>query len=411
MRKTLLTGVAYVALSTAAFANCPAISVADMQGVAAGAYPQQYELGEFQSAANCTMAFSENPDIAALNGRIRGNGDLGAVSDRLPSEPLVVVPYGSVGKYGGTLDVLSNATEAGTSDFLSVRHVNLVRFSDDLQTIVPNVAKSWTWNDDFTQLTFNLRAGHRWSDGAPFTSADVAFWHDNLLHDKNIFENPKDYVMVGGERMTVETPDATTVIFNLPAPKPGLLAHFATSFAQGFQPKHFLGQFHPDINPDADKMAKDAGFENGYEVIKAYYGNSDWTDTPSPLLSVPDKVGNLPADVIPTLESPHLCDRYDRRSASGGEPVFPSGRCYWSAAALYQRAGRGLHQRQRSADSEAGQRRGGLQIAIRSFGGGSDPVGKSGIRQLFDPVEANCGDAGVFVQPDVSGCGESGDLW
>lgn len=303
MKRFLLSGVALLALPAAALANCPAVSVADPQGVAVGAFPQQYELAEFQSAAGCTMEFSENPDIAALNGKIRGNGNLPPLAERIPSEPLVVVPYDSVGKYGGTLDVLSNATEAGTSDFLSVRHVNFARYSDDLQTIVPNVAKSWEWNDDFTKLTFHLREGHRWSDGEPFTSADVKFWYDNLMMDTNIFESPKDYVLVGGERMTVDTPDATTVVFNLPAPKPGLLAHFATSYAQGFQPKHFLGQFHPDINPDADKLAQSMGFESGYDVIKAYYGNSDWTDTPSPLLAFPDKVAGLPADVVPTLES------------------------------------------------------------------------------------------------------------
>ncbi|MDH5799001.1 MAG: ABC transporter substrate-binding protein, partial [Paracoccaceae bacterium] len=198
---------------------------------------------------------------------------------------------------------LSNANEAGTSDFLSTRHVNLVRYSDDLQTIVPNVAKSWEWNSDYTKLTFHLRKGHKWSDGAPFTSADVKFWYDNLMMDANIFEKPKDYVTVGGERMTVDAPNETTVVFNLPAPKPGLLAHFATHYAQGFQPKHFLGQFHPDINADADKLAQSMGFENGYDAIKAYYGNSDWTDTGSPMLNSADKLANLPAHAVPTLES------------------------------------------------------------------------------------------------------------
>jgi peptide/nickel transport system substrate-binding protein len=216
---------------------------------------------------------------------------------------LVVVPYDSIGHYGGTFDALSNATEAGTSDFLSVRHVNLVRYSDDLQTIVPNVAKSWEWNDDYTQLTFHLRAGHKWSDGQPFTSADVKFWYDNLMMDTNVIEKAKDYVLVGGEPMTVDTPDETTVVFNLPAPKPGLLAHFATSYAQGFQPMHFLGQFHPAINADADALAQSMGFENGYDAIKAYYGNSDWTDTPSPMLNSPDKLAALPGHAVPTLES------------------------------------------------------------------------------------------------------------
>ena len=303
MKKSLFTAVAMVALPIGAYASCPAITVSDMMGVAPGAYPQQYEKAEFEAAAGCTMSMSGNPDSAALNAKIKGNPALPSLAERIPEEPLVVVPYDSIGQYGGTLDVLSNATEAGTSDFLSVRHVNFVRFSDDLQTIVPNIAKSWEWNSDFTKLTFHLRKGHKWSDGAPFTSADVKFYHDNIMLDTNIFEKPKDYITVGGETMTVDTPDATTVVFNLPAPKPGLLAHFATHFAQGFQPKHFLGQFHPDINADADAYAQSLGFENGYDAIKAYYGNSDWTDTPSPLLSRPEIAGNLPMPVIPTLES------------------------------------------------------------------------------------------------------------
>ncbi|MEM8596098.1 MAG: ABC transporter substrate-binding protein [Pseudomonadota bacterium] len=295
--------MALVLLPGVAVAACPAISVSDMGGIELGAYPQQYELEAFQAAAGCTMAFSANPDIEALNGQIAGNPALPPLEERLPSEPLVVVPYDGVGQYGGTLDALSNATEAGTSDFLSVRHVNLVRYADDLETIVPNVATSWEWNDDYTQLTFTLRAGHKWSDGAPFTSADVAFWHDYLMLDENIYETPRDYVLVGGEQMTVETPDDVTVIFNLPAPKPGLLAHFATSYAQGFQPKHFLGQFHPKINADADATAQALGFENGYDAIMAYYGNSDWTDTPTPMLSRPEIVEGLEKHTVPTLES------------------------------------------------------------------------------------------------------------
>ena len=302
-RKLLLGGAVYALLGSAAYAACPAVTVADSMGVAAGAYPGQYELAEFQAAASCELEFSENPAIGELNAQIQGNPDMPALAERLPEEPLVVAPYDSVGKYGGTLDALSNATEAGTSDFMSIRHVNLVRYSDDLQTIVPNVAKSWEWNADFTELTFHLRKGHKWSDGQPFTSADVKFWYDNLEMDPKVYEKPKDYVLVGGERMQVEAPDETTVIFKLPAPKPGLLAHFATHYGQGFQAKHFLGQFHPDINPDADKLAAEMGFENGYDAIKAYYGNSDWMDTATPMLNHPDIVANLPLAAAPTLES------------------------------------------------------------------------------------------------------------
>jgi len=303
MKKLLLSSVAMTAFAGAAMAACPAVTVADPMGVGAGAFPQQYELSEFQTLADCTMEMSDNPDIAAMNSRIRGNPDMPPLADRLPAEPLVVAPYEAIGTYGGTFNGLSNATEAGTSDFMSVRHVNLVRYADDLTTIVPNVAKSWSWNDDFTQLTFVLREGHKWSDGQPFGAEDVEFWYENLALDPNVIESPRDYVLAGGEPMTVDVIDAQTVRFNMPSPKPGFLAHFASHYAQGFQAKHFLGQYHPAINPDADTLAQSLGFENGYALIQAYYGSSDWMDTPTPMLAHPDKVANLPLDAAPTLES------------------------------------------------------------------------------------------------------------
>jgi peptide/nickel transport system substrate-binding protein len=92
------TGLVLIAaqfgLSSAALAaGCPAVTVADMKGVPAGMYPQQYELAEFQSLAKCTMSFKGNPDAAALNKRIFGNPKLPSLAERQPAEPLVVAPY------------------------------------------------------------------------------------------------------------------------------------------------------------------------------------------------------------------------------------------------------------------------------------------------------------------------------
>ena len=308
MKRFQLIGAAVAALAVAApqtvfAADCPAVTVGD-DLVSKAAFPEQFELAEFQSLGNCTLSFSENPEIGALNARIAGNPeDLAPVAERLPEEPLVVAPYEEIGVYGGVLDGMSNATEAGTSDLLSVRHVNLVRFSDDLVTIVPNVAKSWSWNDDFTELTLTLRKGHKWSDGEPFTAEDIAFWYNDLTMDPNVVEKPRDLWTAGGEPIEVEALDDETVVFRMAAPKPGLLSTFATDYAQPFQPKHFLGQFHPKYNPEADALAQAAGFENGYEVINFYYGGSDWKDVPSPLLKDAEKAAKLPAAVVPTLES------------------------------------------------------------------------------------------------------------
>jgi peptide/nickel transport system substrate-binding protein len=62
---------------------------------------------------------------------------------------------------------------------------NLVVFDqhiaqNSLQSIVPDLAASWTWSEDGTELTFKLRQGVRWHDGRPFTAADVKCTWDRL---------------------------------------------------------------------------------------------------------------------------------------------------------------------------------------------------------------------------------------
>lgn len=277
-------------------ADCPPITMSDTQGLV-GKFPQQFGLTVFEEKADCTLSFSENPNIAMLNGRIEGNPELPPLGDRLPEEPLVVVPYNNIGTYGGVLTALSNATEAGTSDVLSLRHVNLVRYSDDLQVLVPNIAKGWEWNDDYTELTFFLREGHKWSDGAPFTAADIDFWFNDLIMNNEIFENTPSLWLINGEPIKVEAIDETTVKFVLPSALPGLLNRFAISYIQPFQPKHFLSQFHAKYNPEAAEMAKERGEDTWVDLLNIYFSGSDWKDSPSPLLKDKDN------RVMPTLES------------------------------------------------------------------------------------------------------------
>lgn len=302
MSKRLIASAA-VLMATNAIAACPTIT-ADK---ANGAYPNLFEKAEFERLHQCKLSFAENPAIQALNKRIAGNPAIPAVAERLPQEPLVIAPYQQIGQYGGVLDGISKATESGTSDLLAVRHVNLTRFSDDLATVVPNVAKSWQWNDDFTVLTMALRKGHKWSDGNDFTAEDVVFWYHNMLMDKSIIKSPKERFLSDGKPMQVEAVDETTVRFTLNAPMPSLPAMFAQDYAQPFQPKHLLEQFHPALNKDADKRAQELGFENGYAVINFYYGQSDWKDVPTPLLKDKAAAERLVkagyTAVAPTLES------------------------------------------------------------------------------------------------------------
>jgi peptide/nickel transport system substrate-binding protein len=193
---------------------------------------------------------------------------------RLPLEPLIIVPYQSIGQYGGVLHGTSKATESGTSDLLSVRRVNLVRFSDDLATVVRNVAKSWDWNADFTVLKVTLRQGHKWSDGAPFTAHDIALWYNNIQMDRNVIETSKDRFLSAGKPVKVEALNDTTVQFVMNEPAPGYLDNFAQDYAQPFLPKHLLEKFHPMFHKDADKLAQSLGFDNGYALEQDFSPDS-----------------------------------------------------------------------------------------------------------------------------------------
>lgn len=298
---TSTTSLAGAALNLALALASPALA-ADCPGTAltpeglADPTLQQFEKSDYQTAQGCTLAVTANPDIAALNARIGGNPDLPPLADRLPSEPLVVVPYTAIGQYGGVLRMTSNAGESGDSDVLSVRNVNMVRIADDLKTIVPNVAKSWSWNDDFTELTFTLREGHKWSDGQPFTSEDVAFWFEDIILNEEMFPNTQSRWVFNGEKPHVEVIDDLTVKFVFPVAVPNIINRFAVTWIQPFLPKHFFKDMHIKYNPQANDLAKEKGFENWTQLVNLYYGGSDWKDAPSPLLKGAD------TKVMPTLE-------------------------------------------------------------------------------------------------------------
>ena len=88
MKRLLLSSLALFALAIPAQAQeCPAVTVADPMGITAGDFPQQYELSEFQEAANCTLTFQENPAIGDLNAQIRGNPALPPLAERLAELP------------------------------------------------------------------------------------------------------------------------------------------------------------------------------------------------------------------------------------------------------------------------------------------------------------------------------------
>src|SRR5437016_9917468 len=84
-----------------------------------------------------------------------------------------------------TTSIHEEATVSTVNPFMAVFN-NLVLFDqgkpvNSLDTIVPDLAESWTWSADHKQVTFKLRQDVKWHDGKPFTAKDVGCTFDLLL--------------------------------------------------------------------------------------------------------------------------------------------------------------------------------------------------------------------------------------
>lgn len=93
----------------------------------------------------------------------------------------------------------------------------LVRIDRRTQALEPWLAESWTGSPDGLTWTITLRPGVAFSDGAPFTSADVLFAFQ-AIYDEKTGSPLGESMKVGGKPLQVSAPDAGTVVVKFPAP-------------------------------------------------------------------------------------------------------------------------------------------------------------------------------------------------
>ncbi|MDP2782231.1 ABC transporter substrate-binding protein [Devosia sp.] len=204
-------------------------------------------------------------------------GTLPPVADRLPTNPLVITPFDRAGQQGGDWN---HALVGGGSLSMLVRYQGyepLVRFNPDWTGLVNNAAESWSANAEATEYTFTLRKGHKWSDGAPFTTADIQFWYDAYLTDEETSLGGNAWWSVNGEQAKLEVVDEQTFKVSFAGPNGFFVQQLA--WAQQDQltrtPKHYLEQFHIRYNPDADALAKAAGLESWVALFQREIGLLD----------------------------------------------------------------------------------------------------------------------------------------
>ncbi|XOV84904.1 MAG: ABC transporter substrate-binding protein [bacterium] len=216
-------------------------------------YPEAW-LSPAKTASQLNLTeFHESPLLMAK--------DLPPVKERLPEDPIVIAPYDSIGRYGGTARLITE----DVSMFFSPE--GLFTIAPDHKTILPNLAESYQYSADGRELTVRLRRGLKWSDGRALTAADFLFAVNDLQLNTS-FQPVTPPEMIG---LTLSAVDPWTLVYTFLKPSPFFVNNMAQQPERYVAPRHYLQQFHPsyaDPNSIATRLG-DTGFINWQTFIAA----------------------------------------------------------------------------------------------------------------------------------------------
>jgi peptide/nickel transport system substrate-binding protein len=136
---------------------------------------------------------------------------------------------GNISSLIPTITADSSSHEIG-----SLIYSGLVTFDKDLNP-VGDLAESWQFSADCRELTFRLRPGVKWHDGAPFTADDVVFTYQTIVDPKTPSPYKSEYALV--ESVTAEGPGVVRVRYSQPFAK--ALMNWQTAML----PKHLLERY------------------------------------------------------------------------------------------------------------------------------------------------------------------------
>jgi peptide/nickel transport system substrate-binding protein len=97
----------------------------------------------------------------------------------------------------------------------------LIRVNRQTQALEPALAESWQVSRDGRKVTFHLRRGLYFSDGTPFSSADVAYTM-KLLMDPETHSATGDAFRTGAGTIDVQTPSSDVAVISFPTLVAGL---------------------------------------------------------------------------------------------------------------------------------------------------------------------------------------------
>ena len=192
---------------------------------------------------NNAFAYSEAPSLA----KKVAAGKLPPVEERLPFNPrkLNFKNLGlKIGKYGGSIRMLmARAKDARQMSVYG--YSRLVGYHPKTFELEADILESFEVKEG-RRFTFELRRGHKWSDGQPLTSEDFRYWWEDVANNKELSPvGPPKIMTINGELPIFEVINRYKFRYTWKRPNPDFLPRLASaSPLYIYRPAHYMRQFH-----------------------------------------------------------------------------------------------------------------------------------------------------------------------
>lgn len=207
------------------------------------------------------------------------SGELPPVEERLPEVPKItdnILPEDLdyvCGNYGGTLKTCAASVNWDPDVFCGIDEALLTMGSQNSDIITANIVESYEVNDDYTEFTFHLRKGLKWSDGVDVTMDDFVFAIQHCIYNPEVNPVLSNNFRTGGKSDgtpgVFEVVDENTFKFTFDSSYGGFLVYLSVSgwasYTDYLKPAHILRQFHPDFAEE-----EHGSLEEFYEFIQPY---------------------------------------------------------------------------------------------------------------------------------------------
>ena len=233
-------------------------------------------LGMMSFASAEELTYTQAPMFDALV----ESGEIPPLEERLPENPKIAdgrspeyLEYGEyeIGTYGGTIRS-GSVTPNYNGDVFCMLTQNLLTMTDTYSgEVTPNIVEDFEVNDDYTEFTFTLRKGLKWSDGVEVTMEDYKFAIEDYAFNAELTPVLNNYFRAGGkstgEPCTFEVIDDLHFKMTFAEPFGGFLVHLSVAGWKGYgsflKPAHFMKQFHKDYAEECH-----GSLEAYYEFLK-----------------------------------------------------------------------------------------------------------------------------------------------